>query len=65
MTRPDVTWETDRLVATPLVCADAQVIFEQYACDPAVSKHMTWRPHRDVEETLVFLRRCESAWADG
>lgn len=65
MARPEVTWETDRLIARPLGSADAQVLFEQYACDPAVSKYMTWRPHRDVEETLEFLRRCESAWVNG
>ena len=26
---------------------------------------MTWHPHRDVGETLEFLRRCEQVWTDG
>src|SRR5438034_9199969 len=65
MLRPESTWETERLVAKPLVCSDAGILFEQYATDLAVAKYMTWRPHRDIEETLVFLRRCESVWANG
>ena len=46
MLRPESTWETDRLVAKPLVCSDAGILFEQYATDLAVAKYMTWRPHR-------------------
>jgi ribosomal-protein-alanine N-acetyltransferase len=65
MPRPPDTWETDRLVARPATRADAQILFEQYGCDPEVSKYMTWRPHRDVQETLAFLERCERAWVDG
>jgi ribosomal-protein-alanine N-acetyltransferase len=40
-------------------------MFDSYASDPAVAKYMTWRPHRTVDDTLDFVRRCESAWADG
>lgn len=65
MVRPEAFWETERLSARPATCADAQVLFERYACDPAVAKYMTWRPHQTVDETLAFLRRCEAAWRDG
>jgi RimJ/RimL family protein N-acetyltransferase len=65
MLRPDEHWETERLAARPATGADAQVLFEEYACDPAVAKYMTWRPHQDIEETLEFLRRCERVWIDG
>lgn len=65
MVFPEATWQTDRLIARPATCADAHVLFEQYACDPAVSKYMTWRPHQNVDETLEFLRRCEKAWMEG
>jgi RimJ/RimL family protein N-acetyltransferase len=65
MRRPETTWETARLVARPPVLEDAQVLFERYACEPAVAKYMTWRPHRDLEETLEFVRRCERVWGDG
>jgi len=65
MPRPEFTWETARLTARPPTSADAQLLFEQYARDPAVAKYMTWRPHGDVKETLEFLRRCERVWIDG
>jgi len=65
MTRPDSTWETARLVARPATSADAEILFEHYASDPAVAKYMTWRPHRGLGETIEFLRRCEGVWADG
>ena len=35
------------------------------ATDLAVAKYMTWRPLRDIDETLAFLHRCENVWADG
>jgi len=62
---PEREWQTERLVARPAARADARPIFEHYASDPVVAKYMTWRPHRDVEETISFLQRCESVWADG
>jgi ribosomal-protein-alanine N-acetyltransferase len=62
---PELTWETDRILARPPTSADAQVVFENYASDPRVAKYMTWRPHRDVAETLEFLGRCERVWVDG
>jgi ribosomal-protein-alanine N-acetyltransferase len=65
MLRPDVHWETDRLRARPPTCADARIVFEQYACDAAVAKYMTWRPHRQIDETHKFLRRCEELWRNG
>jgi len=65
MVRPEETWETDRLLVRPAACADAQELFDGYACDPEVAKYMIWRPHRDIGETLAFLRRCEAAWTDG
>ena len=65
MIRPEPTWETKRLRAKPAACADAPVVFRDYASDPVVAKHMTWRPHRDMAETITFLQRCETCWTDG
>jgi [ribosomal protein S5]-alanine N-acetyltransferase len=65
MPTPPHTWQTPRLLARPAVTADAGVIFDHYASDPAVSKYMTWRPHRNVDDTLGFLRRCETVWQEG
>ena len=62
---PAREWETARLIARPAVVADARPIFERYASDPDVARFMTWTPHQDLEETVGFLRRCETAWAEG
>jgi RimJ/RimL family protein N-acetyltransferase len=65
MVKPERTWETRRLLARPAAVSDAAAVFEHYACDPAVAKYMTWRPHRSIDETNEFLRRCEQVWVDG
>ena len=65
MIRPDATWQTDRLAARPAARVDAQVLFDEYATDAEVARYMTWRPHRTVEETTDFLRRCEGVWLEG
>lgn len=65
MTRPERSWETARLRAAPATVADAQVVFDEYASDPEVSRYMTWTPHRSVEETAQFLERCERVWVEG
>jgi ribosomal-protein-alanine N-acetyltransferase len=62
MVEPPANWETERLVLQPATRADADSLFENCATDPAVSRYMTWRPHRDIGETQVFLRRCEDVW---
>ena len=58
-------WETSRLLAKPAAVADAQVVFDDYASDPAVAKYMTWRPHRSVADTKEFLSRRERVWIEG
>src|SRR5215470_11140666 len=63
MAPPERTWETARLMAKPAAVADAQIMFDDYASDPAVAKYMTWAPHRNVAETKEFLSRCERALA--
>src|SRR4029450_5174007 len=65
MTTPERTWETSRLLAKPAAVADAQVVFDDYASDPAVAKYMTWAPHRSVADTKAFLSRCERVWIEG
>jgi ribosomal-protein-alanine N-acetyltransferase len=65
MVKPEPTWETRRLLARPAGAGDAAVVFEHYASDAVVAKYMTWRPHRNLAETIEFLGRCEQVWADG
>jgi RimJ/RimL family protein N-acetyltransferase len=64
MTDPPVEWETARLAARRATRGVADEIFEAYAQDPDVA-YMNWRPHRDAQETVAFLERCERAWRDG
>jgi RimJ/RimL family protein N-acetyltransferase len=64
-TTPERTWRTARLTARPACVDDAQVLFNSQTSDPVVARYLSWRPHREVGETIAFLRRCEAAWADG
>jgi len=62
MIEPPASWETQRLTLKPATRAVAAVAFESYTANPAVSRYMTWRPHRSSAETEQFLRRCEEVW---
>lgn len=62
---PPQVWETDRLRLRRPMMTDAEEIFRQYARDPEVTKYLTWRPNREVEETRAFLRACLVAWEEG
>jgi ribosomal-protein-alanine N-acetyltransferase len=60
--RPPEIIETRRLRLRLPVIADANAIFEQYAQDPAVTRFLTWRPHKHIDETYEYLRRCIAGW---
>lgn len=55
---PAIELETPRLLLRPPRIADAQTIFEAYACDPEVTRYVIWPTHRDPDETRRFLREC-------
>lgn len=44
---------------------DAEAIFAAYASDGEVTRFLTWRPHRDVDETRAFLAVCDDDWRGG
>lgn len=52
--------ETDRLRLRPPTLDDAERIFTRYGQDPAVSRFMSWKPHRTLNDTLEYLRRTAS-----
>jgi [ribosomal protein S5]-alanine N-acetyltransferase len=60
-----VDWETARLMSRRATCDAAPELFAAYAQDPDVARYMIWRPHRDVHETVAFLKQCERAWLNG
>jgi [ribosomal protein S5]-alanine N-acetyltransferase len=65
VTNPPETLETRRLKLRKPVLRDAEEIFRKYAQDPEVTKYLTWRPNRTVQETRGFVRACLQAWTKG
>jgi ribosomal-protein-alanine N-acetyltransferase len=57
--------ETDRLVLRPPIETDAEAIFHAYAQDPAVTRYLMWRPHRQVGDAQEYVQRCQVGWNDG
>lgn len=45
--------------------ADAPAIFDRYARDPAVTRYISWPPHRSLADTTDFLERVGRAAAKG
>jgi [ribosomal protein S5]-alanine N-acetyltransferase len=64
MTRPKEIL-TERLRLRPPTLTDAEQIFARYGQDSAVSRYMSWTPHRSIEDTLAFLERIVSDNAEG
>jgi RimJ/RimL family protein N-acetyltransferase len=56
------TLETERLFLRKPNANDAQSIFDRYAGDPAVTRYMSWRTHRNVADTYAFLAWSEADW---
>jgi RimJ/RimL family protein N-acetyltransferase len=62
---PPKTLKTKRLRLRKLKLADAEVIFSAYARDTEVAKYVSWRAHRNVDETREFVRACLAGWEVG
>jgi len=62
---PPKILKTDRLRLRKVKLSDAEAIFRQYAQDPEVTKYVSWRTHRDLEETREYVRMCLLAWDVG
>ena len=65
MFNPPEILETERLRLRKPVLKDAEEICRQYAQDAEVTKYVSWRSHRTINETREFLRACLSAWEEG
>lgn len=53
--------ETDRLVLRRFRLEDAEAMYKNWACDPEVTRFLTWPPHESVETSRAILRD----WVDG
>ncbi len=60
---PPYTFETERLQMRLPISEDADSIFEQYAQDEEVTRYLIWPPHKSIEDTKEFLRRCQTSWS--
>jgi ribosomal-protein-alanine N-acetyltransferase len=65
VTNPPETIETKRFRLRKPALQDAGDIFGKYAQDPEVTKYLTWRRNRNVQETRDFLKACLRAWDEG
>ena len=62
MTNPPKIFKTERLRLRKAKLSDAEAIFRQYAEDPQVIKYVSWRAHRNLDETREYMRMCMMAW---
>jgi RimJ/RimL family protein N-acetyltransferase len=56
---------TNRLILRPPELSDAEAIFTSWATDPEVTRYLTWRPHRSLDETREVLHMMIDGWAGG
>jgi RimJ/RimL family protein N-acetyltransferase len=54
-------FQIGRLTLRPIAAGDAEPIFDGYAQDPEVTRFLTWRPHRSLDDAVTYVRRCMSA----
>jgi RimJ/RimL family protein N-acetyltransferase len=64
VTKPQ-TLKTERLKLRKVKLSDAEAIFRQYAQDPEVTRYVSWRAHRSLDETREYVRMCLLAWDVG
>ncbi len=59
-----MVWFTPRLRLRlrPPRPEDAQTIFDGWAQDAEVTRHLTWRPHQQLDETRRFIASCLETW---
>jgi RimJ/RimL family protein N-acetyltransferase len=62
---PPKTLKTERLRLRKAKSSDAEAIFRQYAQDPEVTRYVSWRAHKDLDETREYMRMCQLAWDIG
>jgi len=63
--KPPESIQTSRLTLRRLAMEDADAIFAAYAQDAEVTRFLTWRPHRRIEDTRAFIQKTIEAWDGG
>lgn len=54
--------ETERLILRKPRAEDAEEIFRRYACDPEVTRYLSWPTHRRLEQTQAFVEWSDEEW---
>jgi RimJ/RimL family protein N-acetyltransferase len=62
---PPESLATARLLLRKPRQEDAPLIFAAYAQDPEVTRHLTFRPHRDLKDTHEAVARFLDGWRSG
>jgi [ribosomal protein S5]-alanine N-acetyltransferase len=62
---PPESWATARLLLRKPREEDAPLIFAAYAQDPEVIRYLTFRPHRDLNDTRAAVTRFLEGWRSG
>ena len=57
------TIATERLTLRRFTIEDAENMYYNWACDPEVTKYLTWQPHKSVEETTEILQQWEEDYS--
>jgi RimJ/RimL family protein N-acetyltransferase len=60
--QPPERIETERLVLRKPRLDDAPDMFTGYAQDAEVTRYLTWRPHKDVQETYQIVGQMLKHW---
>ena len=61
---PDA-FQTERYSLRRIAPADASSIFESYATDAVVTRHLTWLPHTKIDDTTEFVNAAIEEWETG
>lgn len=56
--------QTGRLLLRRLSIDDCEMMYNNWACDPAVTRYLRWEPHRSWGETAELLNEWEKHYAD-
>lgn len=48
--------ETDRLILRKFKLSDAEDMFKNYTSHEKVTKYLTWKPHKSIDDTRQYLR---------
>lgn len=56
--------ETNQMILRKVRPTDAEAIFS-YASQPEVTANLTWRTHRSLEDTYLFIQGLQYGYADG